>query len=95
MKQSDALEDYLSDIPGDPLKICMSLNLTRCYQLQNSGKLEPFHLAKRYLAETVEPCWEDIVIMLCKVFKERNLASRVAKKHGVNYQLHCSVEQEL
>ena len=91
---SSALEDYLSNIPdysNNNRRICKKLNLSDCNQLAAANHLTPFYLAERYLDQTAEPCWEYIVRMICKEFKERNLAKRVADEHmkGADYQQYC------
>ena len=77
------------------MKICKRFGIAGCNQLDNDGHLTPFYLAERYLDQMPEPCWEDIVILLCSVFKERSLAKRVADKHAVEYQQYCNGEKEL
>ena len=91
---SSALEDYLSEIPdysNNNMRICKKLSLSDCNELATAKNLTPFYLAERYLAQTAEPCWEDIVHMLCKDFKERNLAKRVAdeRMNGADYKQYC------
>ena len=93
-KDSSILEQYLSEITDQPMKICKRLEIADCNQLANEDRLTPFYLSERYLDQTLKPCWEDIVRLLCVEFKKRSLAKRVADKHGVEYEQYCS-EKEL
>ena len=90
---SNILEKYLneiSDYANNNMRICKRLQLKNCNQLATK-QLTPFVLAEEYLSQTAEPCWEDIVRMLCKDFNERNLAKRVAdeRMNCADYQQYC------
>ena len=47
-------------------------------------------MADAYLKEVEDPCWEDIVRVLCKTMKMNNRAQKVAEKYSVNYFCLCT-----
>lgn len=85
---SESLDKVLQKVDEDPEKICSHLNLKNCIKLKQENKLKPFHFAESYLSQHEEPCWEEIVAMLCGMDK-RKLAKQVANRHDVNYELKC------
>ena len=86
-----ALETYLKELSQQPMKICRSLNLSStCNELKNDGELKPFFFAEQYMKKTAKPCWENIVVMLCDVFEERNLAHTIAHKYDLDIEKLCT-----
>ena len=91
---SSILEEYLTTIPdysNSNMKICKRLNLSDCNSLAAAMHLTSFYLAEGYLDQKAEPCWEDIVRMICKEFNQKRLAKRVADEHmnGADYKQYC------
>ena len=46
-------------------------------------------VAKAYLDETLKPCWEDIVTVLCRHLMKKKFALKLSRKHNVNYYDMC------
>ena len=40
--------------------------------------------------ETLDPCWESVVKILCKHLKKNKPALKLSEKHDVNYSSMCS-----
>ena len=72
----------------DPEKLCSWLKLRNCNALKYGDELKHFNLAKHYLDQNPEACWEDIVEVLCEL-THRTPAERVAREQGVDYLKHC------
>ena len=47
-------------------------------------------VAKAYFDQKLNPCWEDIVGILCNKLKKQSAASKLSEKHGVDYSSQCS-----
>jgi hypothetical protein len=46
-------------------------------------------IAKAYRDQNLNPCWEDIVHVLCKSLKKNKAALKLSEKHSVNYSSQC------
>ena len=46
-------------------------------------------VAKAFLNEKLNPCWEDIVHVLCKSLKKNKPALKLSEKHSVSYSSQC------
>ena len=46
-------------------------------------------LAKAYIEENEKPCWEDIVVILCKHLNKIKFASRLSEDHNIDYNRLC------
>ena len=46
-------------------------------------------LAKAYMDETLMPCWESIVEILCKHLKKNKPAIKLSEKHNVDFSSMC------
>ena len=42
-----------------------------------------------YLNEVLDPCWEDIVRILCKHLKKNSAALKLSETHNVDYSSQC------
>ena len=74
---------------------CSNLKISKvtCNRLQHAGQHyseNVLEVAEAYLNEMKDPCWEDIVRVLCKTMKKNNPAQKVAKRHNVNYVCLCA-----
>ena len=67
---------------------CNQLDYSR--QHQNDVVLD---VAKAYLDEYLNPCWEDIVRVLCKRLKKNKAALKLSEKHSVNYSSQCNMDK--
>ena len=63
---------------------CDQIRLSRAHY--SSKVLE---VVEAYLKEISEPCWEDIVWILCKVSSNIKLTRELASRHDVDYQTLC------
>ena len=73
---------------------CLHLRLSdsTCNQLDSSTKNQNYKIldvSESYLNEVREPCWEDIVRVLCKHFKNNRDALKLSEKHSVDYSSQC------
>jgi hypothetical protein len=46
-------------------------------------------VAKAYLDENLNPCWEDIVRVLCKMLLKNKAALKLSEERSVNYSSQC------
>ena len=72
---------------------CSSLKISEgtCNGLKHSGQHftdTVLEVAEAYL-KVENPCWEDVVRVLCKDIKMNNPARKVAERHNVNYVCLC------
>ena len=79
---------------GSVKQWCLYLRLSdsTCNQLKYSTKNQDdkvLDVSESYLKEVVEPCWEDIVRILCKDLKNNRDALKLSEKHGVDYSSQC------
>ena len=73
---------------GSPNQWCMFLKISKntCNSLARKHQDEmPLSVAEAYLNEIPNPCWEDIVHTMCKDFRVKNPAKKLADKHGVDF----------
>ena len=56
---------------------------------------QSFEVAHAYLKEKENPCWEEIVNLLCNVFNLRKHDIKdLSKKHGVDFDRICKKKSE-
>lgn len=73
---------------------CFDLKLSEetCNRLKHSGQQyseNVLEVAEAYFNEVENPCWEDIVSVLCKIMNKNNPAQKVAERHNVKYSCLC------
>lgn len=78
------LEYVLGEVSGvSAAKKCDYLGLKKV----TCNGLDPrdpnFNLAKDYMKQNPEPCWENIIQILCEFFNDARLAKEVHKKYRV------------
>ena len=67
---------------------CKYLHLTTCDHSGKNQMLANFDVSTAYL-RTRNPCWEDIVRVLCKNLEAEGPAKDLAKKHNVDFDSMC------
>ena len=70
--------------------ICSDLDISTC---NNMDRKDVFTLSQKYMKQHPEPCWENIIKMLCDDFEHYTLARTVKDKYGVPeqvYKEHCT-----
>ena len=85
-----SLEKELRKVNAGFGKLCIFLEIEDCNFLKNSEDLSPFTIAKEYIKQAPQACWEDIVKYLCEDFLEKELAAKIAKKHNIVLSEYCS-----
>ena len=97
MTENDRAE--LKDIireHGSWMEWCFDLNISAgtCNEMRHSGEeysIKVIKVTEAYLNEVWDPCWEDIVWVLCKVRKRITPAKELARKHHVHYDSLCTM----
>ena len=79
---------------GSAKQWCTYLRISKstCNRLDYSRQHQDdivLDVAKAYLDEKLNPCWEDIVCVLCKSLKKNKAALKLSEKHSVNYSSQC------
>ena len=86
------LEKVLEEISDThPDKICSDLKIKSgtCNTIERK---DMFTLSRKYMEQNPDPCWEDIIKILCEDFYQLALAKRVLTKYRVPvhvYSLYC------
>lgn len=77
---------------GSPKRWCVFLKISpnSCNGLahQHPGDMS-LYVAEAYLKEILNPCWKEIVRVLCKDFKCSNPAQELSIKHSVDFHSQC------
>jgi hypothetical protein len=78
---------------GSAKQWCVYLGISEstCNRLDYSRQHQDdivLDVAKAYLREKLNPCWEDIVYVLCKLSKNK-AALKLSEKHSVSYSSQC------
>ena len=85
IKEQRHLERELGQVSDVALKkMCANLDIKRitCNTLSPSGNPN-FELAKAYMKQNPEPCWENIIRVFCEDFDDRTLAKKVQEKYKI------------
>lgn len=74
---------------------CSDLNISAgtCNRVQYSSEeysIKVLEVTKAYLNEVSDPCWEDIIWVLCKVRKQIKPAKQLASKHHIDFDTLCT-----
>lgn len=69
--------------------MCDHLKLKLCAQLSRSGTLGPYTIAKEFLNQNDNACWENIVRHLCQDFYIKRLAREIADNHNIPFEEYC------
>ena len=88
IKNAKRLEYVLkevSGVPGD--RMCSDLDITRG-TCNSMGRKDVFTLSQKYMEQHPEPCWENIIQVLCNDFDHHKLAKDVKDKYGVPEQVY-------
>ena len=93
IESAKKLENVLKEVSTVPYdKMCRDLNITSatCNGMETKN---PFILSQKYLEQHPEPCWENVIKMLCNDFEHYKLAKGVKDEYGVPeqvYKEHCT-----
>ncbi len=79
-RDENVFRGYLRQVDVDLEILCNHLKLINCNELKYSNKLNPYYMAKSYLSQRAQACWEDIVSVFRDISNNR-LANEVANKH--------------
>ena len=82
------------DSHGSAKQWCTYLRISEstCNRLDYSRQHQDdivLDVAKAFLNEKLNPCWEDIVRVLCKSLKKNKAALKLSEKHSVSYSSQC------
>lgn len=85
------LEKILGQIDTPYEKMCYYLGISKqaCNELKNNKDFSTFTLAREYMEQFSEACWEEIVRRLCKDFSKGGIAHKVADEHSISLSKYC------
>ena len=92
IKNAKKLENVLKEVSGvlgD--RMCSDLGITPA-TCNSIGIKDAFTLSQKYMEQHPEPCWENIIQVLCDDFDHYKQAKDVKDKYGVPeqvYKEHC------
>ena len=93
IESAKKLENILKELSAVPYdKMCRDLDITSA-TCNSMNRKDAFTLSQKYMEHHPEPCWENIIIVLCEDFEHYTLARTVKDKHGVPeqvYKEHCT-----